>query len=66
MQYITSNPDSAKSLVNSEIKRITSKALPSQEMDQAYKNLDITYDPITESLQTGADHAYALGFFRKQ
>jgi NitT/TauT family transport system substrate-binding protein len=62
VQYITSNPDSAKSLVNSEIKRITSKALPSQELDQAYTNLDITYDPISSSLQEQANHAYALGF----
>ena len=62
VQYILGNPDSAKSLVNSEIKRITSKALPSQELDQAYTNLDITYDPITNSLQEQANHAYALGF----
>jgi NitT/TauT family transport system substrate-binding protein len=62
VQYILGNPDSAKSLVNSEIKRITSKALPGQELDQAYTNLDITYDPITNSLQEQANHAYALGF----
>jgi NitT/TauT family transport system substrate-binding protein len=62
VQYIASNPDSAKSLVNSEIKRITSQQLPSQELDQAYNNLNITYDPITASLQEQADHAYSLGF----
>jgi NitT/TauT family transport system substrate-binding protein len=62
VEYIASNVASAKSLVNSEIKRITGKALPSQELDQAYNNLDITYDPISGSLQEGADHAYALGF----
>jgi NitT/TauT family transport system substrate-binding protein len=62
VQSIISNPDSAKSLVNSEIKRITSKALPSQELDQAYTNLDITYDPLTGSLQEQTNHAYALGF----
>lgn len=62
VQYIASNPDSAKSLVNSEIKRITSQQLPSQELDQAYNNLNITYDPITDSLQEQADHAYSLGF----
>jgi NitT/TauT family transport system substrate-binding protein len=65
VQYITSNPDSAKSLVNSEIKRITKQSLPSHELDQAYANLDITYDPITASLQDEANHAYALGFLGK-
>lgn len=62
VQYIASNPDSAKSLVNSEIKRITSQQLPSQELNQAYNNLNITYDPLTDSLQEQADHAYSLGF----
>ncbi len=62
VQYILSNPDSAKSIVNSEIKLITGKALPSKEINLAYSNLDITYDPLTSTLRQSADRAYALGF----
>jgi NitT/TauT family transport system substrate-binding protein len=62
VQWILSNPDSAKSIVNSEIKHITGKSLPSKEIDLAYHNLDITYDPLTSTFQEAADHAYTLGF----
>jgi len=62
VQYILSNPASAKTIMNSEIERITGKALPSNEINLAYSNLDITYDPLTATLQEGADRAYALGF----
>lgn len=65
VQYILSHPDDAKSIVNSEIKSITGKSLPSKEIDLAYNNLDITYDPLTSTLQEAADRAYALGFLGK-
>jgi sulfonate transport system substrate-binding protein len=62
IQYILSNPESARSMVNSQIKLITGKALPSKEIDMAYHNLDITYDPLTSTLQESANRAFALGF----
>ncbi len=60
--YIQANPESAKSIVNGEIKRITGKALSSKELDQAYTNLDITYDPLTSTMLQSADRAYSLGY----
>src|SRR6266513_4257291 len=62
IQYVLSNPGSAKSIVNAQIKLITGKALPSKEIDLAYNNLDITYDPLTSTLQESANRAFALGF----
>src|SRR5437870_7161461 len=62
IQYILSNPDSAKSIVNAQIKLITGKALPSKEINPAYNNLDITYDPLSSTLQESANRAFALGF----
>ena len=50
VQWILSNPDSAKTIINSEIKRITSKGMVASELDIAWNNLDITYDPLTTSL----------------
>ena len=62
VEYIASNPESAKSIVNSEIKRITGKALLSAELDLAFTHLTITYDPLASTLLQSADRAYALGF----
>jgi len=62
VKYILSHPGDTQSIVNSEIKRITGKALASQELALAYTHLDITYDPLTGTLQESADRAYALGF----
>src|SRR5437588_5578491 len=62
IQYVLSNPDSAKSIVNAQIKLITGKALPSVEINLAYNNLDITYDPLSSTLQESANRAFALGF----
>ncbi len=61
-EYIQANPESAKSIVNGEIKRITGKALLSKELDQAFTNLNVTYDPLTSTMLQSADRAYALGF----
>src|SRR5713101_2384093 len=62
VEYILSHPGETQSIVNSEIKRNTGNALASQELALAYTHLDITYDPLTGTLQESADRAYALGF----
>ncbi len=62
VQWILSNPDNAKTIINSEIKRITGKGILSSELDAAWNNLDITYDPLADSLYASADRAYTLGF----
>ena len=62
VQYILKNPESAKEIVNSQIQQITGKALAKKVLDQAYTNLDITYDPLTSTLLQSADRAYSLGF----
>ena len=62
VNLIQSNPDQTKTIVNSEIQRITGKGLPSKEIDLAYTNLDITYDPLTSTFEESANRAYTLGF----
>jgi NitT/TauT family transport system substrate-binding protein len=62
VEYILKNPESAKSIVNSEIKRITGQSLLSAELDQAFTHLTITYDPLASTLLQSADRAYSLGF----
>ncbi|HEV7237182.1 MAG TPA: ABC transporter substrate-binding protein [Ktedonobacteraceae bacterium] len=62
VQYILSNPTAAQSIVNSEIKRITGKALTSTEISMAFSNQNITYDPLGNTLLLSADRAYSLGY----
>ncbi|HEU5226454.1 MAG TPA: ABC transporter substrate-binding protein [Ktedonobacteraceae bacterium] len=62
VQSITSDPTSAKQVVNDELKQLTGQALAPQVVDLAFHNLDITYDPLASTLFKAADSAYALGF----
>ena len=62
VQYINNNPVAARTLVNSEIKRITGKAIASNEITQAFSDVGITYDPLASTLLISADRAYALGY----
>jgi NitT/TauT family transport system substrate-binding protein len=60
VQYIQGHPDDAKKLVNSQLQTLTGKSLASAVLDQAWQNLDLTYDPLATTLFQAADHAYTL------
>jgi NitT/TauT family transport system substrate-binding protein len=62
VQYINSNPQAAQQVVNDQLKKLSGKALATAVITQAFKNLDITYDPLAATLFKSADDAYALGF----
>jgi sulfonate transport system substrate-binding protein len=62
VQYIKSNPASAETIINSELKRLSGKGLADSTLTQALKNTDITYDPLVRSFVQSADNAFALGF----
>ena len=64
--WINSNPSEAKVLINSQIKKITGKALPSKIVDDAFLRTTLTYDPIVSSLLKSADWAFESGFLGKQ
>lgn len=62
LAQIADRPDEARTLANREIARITTKALPTKVIDAAFANIDFTHEPLEDSLQAQADHAYELGF----
>jgi NitT/TauT family transport system substrate-binding protein len=62
VEFIKANPEEAKSIVNAEIERITTKPLPREVLDTAYATLEFTYDPLASTLFVSADHAFELGF----
>lgn len=62
VQYIQNNQQAALNLVNQEIKTITGEATPSQELTVAFSHMNVTYDPLTDTIAEQANRAYALGF----
>jgi NitT/TauT family transport system substrate-binding protein len=60
--YINQNPDETKRIVNAEIERITTRGLSQEVLDTAWETMQITYDPLPQSLFISADHAFNLGF----
>ena len=65
VDWITKNPEDAKTTVNSELKRITTKALKPEVLDRAWQNIEITNDPIASSLKKSADDAVAGGLLKQ-
>jgi NitT/TauT family transport system substrate-binding protein len=61
-QWINSNPDEAKRLVNEGIRVVSGAALPHETIGAAWVNQKVTYDPIAASLRKSADDAFKLGY----
>lgn len=55
------DPDTAQTLTNAGIERITTKALAAETMAGAWENLVFTSDPIAASLAKSKDDAVAVG-----
>ena len=64
-QWINSNLPEAKQIINSEIKRITTKALPPEVLNESFSRITVTFNPIKKSLMTYAQWAFEQGFLGK-
>lgn len=60
--FVNNNTDQAKQIASAGIKKITGKTLQPAVLDQAWKNLTFTNDPIASSLRANAQASLALGF----
>jgi NitT/TauT family transport system substrate-binding protein len=61
-QWINDNKAEAATILNGEIKRITGQALNEDVLTDALSRIEITYNPIKQSLFKLADDAYKLGY----
>ena len=52
----------AKQLVNAELKRLTTKALPAPLLDEAWTKVDLTTDPLPDAFAQIARDAHAVGY----
>jgi len=60
--WINNNKDQATQIFNVQLEKLTGKTIPSDELQNAFSRIEITYDPIKESLYTSAANAFDLGF----
>ncbi len=64
--WINANRGEAMKALNAELKRETGKSLPESVLAPAFARLELTDDPVTDSLMKSADDAFALGFLGKE
>jgi NitT/TauT family transport system substrate-binding protein len=63
--WINNNKDESVQAFNTQVKKLTGKAIPQDELKQAFSRIDFTYDPIKLSLFQSANNAYNLGLLAK-
>jgi NitT/TauT family transport system substrate-binding protein len=63
--WMAKNPDEAKSTINAELERITTKSLSAAVLDRAYANIQVTTDPLATSMKTEADNAVSVGLLER-
>lgn len=64
--WINAHQPEAKKILNGQIQKETGKALPDAVLEEAFSRLQITYDPLRNSLLTSAKSAYNAGFLGRQ
>ena len=64
--WINGHLPEAKNILNQQLQKETGKALKPAILDEAFSRLQITYDPIRNSLLTSAHSAFDAGFLGKQ
>jgi len=60
--WINQNRDAAEKTFNTQLEKLTGKTIPADELHNAFSRLEITYDPVKDSLFKSADNAFDLGF----
>jgi len=61
-QWINQNKEESFKVFNEELEKITGKTIPEDELQEAFSRMEITYDPVKESLFKSASDAFDIGF----
>lgn len=60
--WINSNKNDSMTMFNEQIQKLTGKTIPPGELEEAFSRINLTYDPVKESLYKSANDAFNLGF----
>ncbi|MGI0037268.1 MAG: ABC transporter substrate-binding protein [Nitrososphaera sp.] len=61
-EWINENQEQAVIAFNEELKKITGKTIPEDELVEGLSRMELTYDPVQESLYQSAEDAVEIGF----
>ena len=61
-QWINQNKEEFFKVFNAELEKITGETIPDDEFQEAFSRMEITYDPVKESLFKSASDAFDIGF----
>lgn len=64
-QWINNNKVQALNVYNTELKKLTGQTIPDDQLKDAFSKLELTYDPIKQSLFKSANDAFEVGFLGK-
>jgi NitT/TauT family transport system substrate-binding protein len=64
--WINGHLPEAKKLLNQQIQKETGKALSPALVDESFTRIEVTYDPLRNSLLTSAHSAFDAGFLGRQ
>jgi len=64
-QWINSHKEEALKTFNVELKKLTGQTIPEDELREAVTRLELTYDPLQETLIKSANDAFEIGFLGK-
>jgi NitT/TauT family transport system substrate-binding protein len=65
IQLMNEDPETAKAAAQAELITAGAPSLDQAVVDAAWDKLTFTWDPIVESLQVGAEHAFRLGYIEE-
>jgi NitT/TauT family transport system substrate-binding protein len=63
--WINDNPEEALQIFNTELDKITGKTIPEDEYREGISRIELTYNPLKESLFKSANDAFDIGFLGK-
>jgi NitT/TauT family transport system substrate-binding protein len=61
-KWINENPEAAVKAFNQELEKLTGKTVPEDELVEGLSRMELTYDPVKESLFQSAADAIEIGF----
>lgn len=62
--WIKANSDKAKADANSQLEKLTQKALPANILDPAWQSIEVLDDPLAATAKSEADHAVSAGLLK--
>ncbi len=64
-KWINANPDEAKASANKALEKLSGKPLPKEILDPAWESIEITDDPLAETLKTQAGYSVKSGLIKE-